>query len=123
MRKELLTIEFRYSDKPKNEDSSTCITKTITIGTFNTLEEAINEGNIVLKTLSKAFEVRADNKFRLKYLFGSPCRLVTNCCYPTNGIQYFAKITQLKYDDLSETITETFEAIKRYRKYKNSEEY
>ena len=121
MTKELLTIEFRYNDKPISENCCEYKKKTITIGLFDTLEEAIDGGNKVLNVLSETFEVRADDKFKLKYLFGSPLRLVTNCSYPTNGIQYFAKITPLKFDDLDETIQETFKASERYKKHKDSQ--
>ena len=113
--KELLTIEFRYHDQPEDVTNSVCRNKTITIGIFDTLEEAIEKGNKALEILSKHFQVRPDDKFQLHYLFGNPCRLVTNCCYPTNGIQYFAKITPLRFDDLSNTIKETFDEYGRYK--------
>lgn len=106
--KELLTIEFRYYVKPINEYSSGHKTKVITIGIFDTLESAINEGNKALNILSKTFEIRLDDKFKLNGLFGKPQRLVTNTCYPTKGIEYFAKITLLQFDDLNETIGELF---------------
>lgn len=118
MTKELLTIEFRYHDKPKGEWDSGCPNKTITIGIYETLEEAIVEGNKTLEVLSKTFEVRPEDKFKLKALFGSPQRLVTNCCYSTKGIQYFAKITKLEFSDLTETVEETFKAFDRYLEYK-----
>ncbi|NDV83002.1 hypothetical protein [Bacteroides sp. 51] len=113
--KELLTIEFRYHGQPEDVTNSVCRNKTITIGIFETLEEAIEKGNKALEILSKHFQVRSDDKFQLHYLFGNPCRLVTNCCYPTNGIQYFAKITPLRFDDLSNTIKETFDEYGRYK--------
>lgn len=119
MTKELLTIEFRYHDRPISDAFSGHTDKTITIGIYDTLEEAIAEGNKCIDILSKHFQVRSDDKFAMKFLFGQPCRLVTNCCYPTKGIEYFAKITQLKFDDLAETINETFEAFERYKNYKN----
>lgn len=108
MQKELLTVEFRYNDKLENRFT----TKTITIGCYDSLEQAIDKGNEVLSSIiSKKFEVRSNDKFKLKDTFGIPMRLVTNCCYPTNanGIQYFAKITQLKYDSLNDTINEVFD--------------
>jgi len=85
---------------------------------YDTLSEAINEGNKCLNKLSKRFQVRPDDKFKLNHLFGAPKRLVTNTCYPTNGIQYFAKITRMKFDSLEDTIDETFKALERF---KNSE--
>lgn len=121
MQKELLTIEFRYHDRPEDITNRVCHNKTITIGIFDTLEEAIKESNKTLEILSKYFQVRPDDKFQLHYLFGNPQRLVTNCCYPTNGIEYFAKITPLKFDDLLNTIKETFDAYERYKLSKEEE--
>ena len=117
MRKELLTIEFRYRDEP-DSIGSVYREKKITVGIFDTLEEAIEEGNRVLEILSRHFEVRSDDKFSNNFLFSNPCRLVSNCCYPTRGISYFAKIEPLKFDDLSETIGEVFESAERYKAYR-----
>lgn len=116
--KELLQIEFRYYDKPISEDYSGCKTKTITIGVFDTLEQAVNEGNKAIEALSKSFEVRPTDRFKIKGLFGLPDRLVTNSCYPTKGIQYFAKITKIEFTPIEEALTEIFEASNRYNKYK-----
>ena len=74
------------------------------------MEEAVEKGNEVLKALSE-----------VEGLFGFPDRLVSNCCYPTKGIQYFAKITPLKFDDLDSMIQETFDAYERYKFYKTEE--
>ena len=104
-----------YQHQPEDVTSSVCRNKIITIGIFDTLEQAIEKGSKTLEILSKHFQVRADDKFQLHYLFGNPRRLVTNCCYPTNGILYFAKITPLRFDDLSNTIKETFDAYGRYK--------
>jgi len=46
MKKELLTIEFRYHDKPLSKDFGGHESKTITIGVYDTLDEAIIEGNV-----------------------------------------------------------------------------
>lgn len=121
MQKELLTIEFRYHDRPKGEWDSGHPSKKITIGVFDTLEEAVKEGNEALKILSEHFQIRGDDRFEVHGLFGNPDRLVTNCCYPTNGIQYFAQITSLKFFDLSNVIRETLDAYERYKSYKEDE--
>ena len=42
--------------------------------------------------------------------------------YTTKGIAYFARITPLKFNDLSETIAETFKAYDRYRQYRREQE-
>lgn len=118
MQKELLEIEFRYHDRPIGSCPATSCSKTIAIGIFDTLEEAVKAGNETLKVLSEHFQVRADDRFKVRGLFGLPDRLVTNCCYTTKGVAYFARITPLKFDDLSETIAETFKAYDRYRQYR-----
>jgi hypothetical protein len=122
MTKEVLTIEFRYHDKPEGEHGTVFRSKTITIGIFDTVEEAVHEGNKVLNILAEYFEVRANDTFKLKGLCNLPERLVTNTCYPTKGIQYFAKIDSLKFDDLNKVIDETFKASDRYTEFKNSEQ-
>jgi hypothetical protein len=115
MNKELLRIEFRYTDAPKGEHDCGYRTKKITIGIYDSLEEAVKEGNKVLEDLSKRFEVRYDDKFGVNSgCFGTAKRLVTNCCYPTKGVQYFAQITKLSFDDVKEMVDETFEARIRY---------
>lgn len=119
MKKELLTIEFRYHDRPEWSHDSGYRTKTITIGVFDTLKEAVDEGNRKLKSLSEHFEVRADDVFKENGLFGFPQRLVSNSCYTTKGVSYFARITSLEFDDLSDTIAETFRAYDRYKQYRN----
>lgn len=121
MIKEILTIEFRYKDAPEYEADSEHKTKTLTIGIFDTLEEAVEKGNELLNILSKTFEVRSNDVFSLHGSFGGyPKRLVTNCSYPTKQIQYFAKISKLEFLDLQETIDQTFEARKRYEQYKQT---
>lgn len=121
MTKELLTIEFRYMDKPKSEDFSGATNKTITIGIYDTLEEAVDMGNSALNVLSKSFEVRPNDKFKVKGLFGLPERLVTNTCYPTKGVQYFAKITKLNFELINATVVEAFKARERYEEFLRNE--
>lgn len=115
--KRLVTINFRYNDRPINEHFSGATERTITIGIYDTLDEAIKYGNEAIKVLSKYFEVRPNDKFAKNYVFGKPNTLVSNCCYPTHGISYFAKITPLYFDDLTDTIQETFKAYERYKQY------
>lgn len=111
--KERLEIEFRYSVKPKNEADGGHRTKTITIGIFDSLEEAVEAGNKALEELSKWFEVRQYDRFKTKGLFGLPQRLATNCCYPTKGIQYFAKITRQDYSPVADTVEGIFKDVSK----------
>lgn len=114
MKKELLTVEFRYNDKPKDCAECRYVRKTVTIGIFDSLEEAVKAGNDTLRELSKAFEVRSNDVFKIQGLFGFPDRLVTNTCYPTKGVQYFACIKSLDFCDLPATIVEAFNSSDRY---------
>lgn len=130
--KELLTIEFRYRDKPKGEHDSEHKDKTITIGVYDTLEEAIVEGNKVLEILEKNFKLHVfpNNKGEAKKerfsknggCFGYPQRLVTNLAYLQTPFAFYAKIEKLTYGEVEQTITEVLEAGKRYKEYKNSEQ-
>ena len=119
--KELLKIEFRYLGINRHGDDWDCKKETITIGIFDTLEEAINEGNKTLDLLSAYFEVRSEDRFKIKHLFGYPKRLVTNTCYPTYGIQYFATITALKFKDLTGAINEALESHEKYKVFRKQE--
>lgn len=126
MTKELVTIEFRYLDKPRSEHFSGNETKTITIGVFDTLDEAIIEGNKALEVFEKHFKLNAAWNTKKRFsknggCFGSAERLISDLAYLQAPFTFFAKITQLKYNDVEETILEVLEAGKRYKKYKQNE--
>jgi hypothetical protein len=127
MTKELVTIEFRYRDKPKGEYDSGHPSKTITIGVFDTLEEAIVEGNKALEVFEKHFKIHVfpkgneANKDRFgksNGCFGSATRLVTPLAYLQTPFDFYAKITKLTYGEVEQTITEVLEANKRYKEHK-----
>lgn len=126
MTKELVTIEFRYRDKPKGEWDSGHPSKTITIGVFDTLEEAIVEGNKALEIFEKHFKLntawnKKDRFSKNGGCFGSANRLISPLAYLQTPFDFYAKITQLTYGDVEQTITEVLVGIERYKEYKNSE--
>jgi len=130
MTKELVTIEFRYRDIPKGDWDSSCKSKTITIGVFDTLDEAIVEGNKVLDVLESKFDIhtfpdgRKANKDRFgknNGCFGSANRLVTDLAYLRTPFSFFVKIEKLTYADVGEIIAEVLDAGKRYKEHKLSE--
>lgn len=129
MIKELVTIEFRYRDAPIGEFDSGHLTKTITIGVFDTLEQAIIEGNKALEVFEKNFELQRfpngnnakKNRFgKNNGCFGSATRLVTPLAYLRTPFDFYAKITKLTYGDVEQTIIEVLESNKRYVEFKNS---
>lgn len=132
MTKELVTIEFRYVDKPKSEHFSGHESKTVTIGVYDTLEEAIVAGNKVLEILEKNFKIHVfpNGKGEAKRerfsknggCFGYPQRLVSNLAYLQTPFDFYAKIEKLTYDDVQETIDHVLEGRKRYIEFKNSQQ-
>lgn len=57
MEKELLTIELSHHDLAP---------ETITIGIYDTIDEAVKEGNKALELLSRYFEVRKGDFFKTR---------------------------------------------------------
>jgi hypothetical protein len=114
MEKELLTIEFRYHVIPKSEYSSDYDAKTITIGVYDTFEEAIKEGNNIIKQLSSRFKHLRGEFGTKNGPFGSSTRLVADCFsgYP----HVFCKITKLKFEDVEDVMNEAFAKETEYRK-------
>ena len=110
MTKQLLTIEFRYKSIPKSDLCSEHTNKTITIGVYDTIGEAVAEGNKAVGKLRKTYKIH--NEFKVNGLFGRPDRLVCDEKYSV-----FAKITELKFDDLDVTIQEVVDSNAKYKKY------
>lgn len=127
MTKELLTIEFRYRDKPKSDSDSEHKSKTITIGVFDTLEEAIIEGNKAMEVFEKHFKLNPHWNKKERFsknggCFGYPHRLITALAYLQAPFDFYAKITQLKYGDVEQTISEVLESVDRYKEYEKQNE-
>ena len=119
--KQLLTVEYRYKSLNKYKNDYNHIDKIITIGIYNTIEEAIEEGNKVLDVIAPYFD---DNKetlnkverFKLRGLWGHPRKLVTDLgVRHKTGVQMFAKITTLQYEDAKETLLNAIEQVKQYK--------
>ena len=127
MKKYLVKIEFRYSDAPKTEDEYTSKNKMITIGVYDTFEEACKNGNNLLEVLESKFELhifpdgRKASKERFSknggYL-GSKNTLVSNLAYLKTPFEFYAKIETLEYSPIDEVIENVVNASKRYINYK-----
>lgn len=123
MEKFLVTIEFRYNDAPKYEGGSTQHpNKKITIGVFDTRDEANVEGNKSLEIFEKYFKLNPNYNKRERFsnnggLFGSPNDLVCDGTWVLTPFRVFAKITKLKYGDVEKSILEALEATRRYSEY------
>jgi len=131
MEKYHVNIEFRYEDKKFDRDDTDYVSKEITIGVFDTIEEANEKGNKMLELLESRFELhvfpggRKAPKERFSKnggCFGTAKSLITDMAYLKTPFKFFARVQKLKYDNLDESITEAVDAMKRYRDYKNREE-
>lgn len=123
--KYLVKIEFRYSDAPKDYVHTTR-SKHVTIGVYDTFEEACENGNKLLEKLESKFKLHefpsgesAEKKRFSRY--GGPFRtkntLVTNLAYLKTPFEIYADIETLKYDDIDEAIAEVLSSVERYREY------
>lgn len=128
MEKYLVTIEFRYTDAPKYEDDlQQYISKTITLGVFDTRDEANLSGNKALEIFEKYFKLNPHWNRKERFsnnggCFGSPNSLVTPLAYLQTPFDFYAKVTKLKYDDVEQTIINAIEATKRYKKFCNNKD-
>ena len=111
MNKEIVQIEFRYNVVPKSDYHSDCNTKTITIGIYDTLKEAVDEGNKVIDKIADRFNI----KDRLSVnTYGTPNRIVCNW---SGKVKVFVTINALHYDDLEETIDHVIKEQEKYNKF------
>lgn len=125
--KHLVTIEFRYNDVSKDSSETQHKFKTLTIGVFDTVDDAITEGNKALEVFEKHFKLNPHWNRKERFsknggAFGSMHNLISDSAYLTTPFTFYAKITKLNYYDVESTILEVVEATKRYRAYKHSED-
>lgn len=125
--KYLLTIEFRYEDAPKYEEGGfEYINKIVTIGVYESFDDACINGNSLLEILESKFSIhtfpdgREAKKERFSKnggCFGSKNTLVTDMAYLKTPFRFFAKIDTLKYSSISESIEDALSATKRRKAY------
>ena len=118
--RERLEIELRYY--ALQDDSVVYHNPTITVGIYDTIEEAVAAGNEMLVTLSKYFKVRVGDTFKVNGLLGYPDRLVSNCCYRTNGVVYFARIVRMEFADVEAKVKQAIQSAQELRMKENQEE-
>lgn len=129
MKKYLVKIEFRYSDVPKTDYDYHSKNKMVTIGVYDTFEEACKNGNSLLEVLESKFELHVfpdgskASKERFSKnggSFGSKKNLVASLAYLKTPFEFYAKIDTLEYDDIDEVIESVVSASKSYMNYKLS---
>jgi hypothetical protein len=122
MIKELVTIEFRYLDISNDKDCTIPKSKTITVGIYDTFEEAIIEGNKALEIFEKHFKLNPNWNVKERFGKTNGCfrlatRLVSPLAYLECPFDFYAKITTCCFDDIEQTILGVLEANKRYKEF------
>lgn len=122
MKKYLVTIEFRYQDRPDNDGFGESNTKKITIGVYDTDDEAIENGNKALEKFEKHFKLNPHYNVKERFskhggCFGGSNFLISDSAWIETPFTLFANITVLDYQDVDKTINEVLEARERYEDY------
>ena len=104
MTKYLVTTEFRYNSIPKGEFDSGYYNRTITNGVFDNIDDALNEGNNVIKQLKASGKFTIYDFFEKNHLFGRPNNLVTNGY--KDRVRVYIQITDLDFDDVNDVIND-----------------
>jgi len=125
MKKYLVTIEFRYAKLPKSERDSCHASQNITIGVYDSFDEAILNGNDLLINLENKFDLHVFPNGRgvakrKRFSenggpFGSKNILVTNLAYLRTPFDFCAKITTLDYlaiDNVIDSVVKSTEGVK-----------
>jgi hypothetical protein len=119
----LVDLELRYVDQPRDDRGyPDHVSKTITVGIYDTYEEAVEAGNAMLETeLETRFPLNKNwnkkNRFGEKYTM----YLISDLAYLTTPFNFFAHIKKLEISSISEAVDEALKAGSRYKEWKKKE--
>lgn len=121
MEKYLVTIEFRYRAIENNEVYLKF--KTITIGVYDTFDEACVNGNKQLEYLETKFPLNKYWNRKLRFsenggCFGSKESLISDSTYLTTPFSFFAEIKTLHLDPIEPTLDKVLNAVTEYKEWK-----
>lgn len=115
-------LELRYVDAPSDcDERAKQVSKTITIGIYDTYEEAVKAGNYMLETeLESRFPLNKNwnktNRFGETYTK----YLISDLAYLTTPFSFFAHINRLQLSPVSEAIEAALSAENRYLEWKKA---
>ena len=127
MNKFLVRFEFNYHYVRTSNSESGNKSKRITIGVYDTFDEAAKHGNEVLEYLEKHFLLNpnCDTKVRFSKdggCFGFPKDLISNVGYLRTPFYFCGTIKCLVYEDFRETILNIKESEEEYNNYPEQQE-
>lgn len=114
MEKYLVTVEFRYNGKP-DKIGCTTYSKTMTIGVYDSFDDAIDNGNKFLEYMETIFPLRHSVRDRFgknNGPFGDKTTLISNLGYLKTPFAFYAQITTLNFVDQGEFISGILGEIK-----------
>lgn len=118
----LVDIKFRYSDWNNEDERSTSKSKTVTIGIFNTYEEAAKAGNEMLETeLESRFPLNRNWRKRDRFGNQYTMNLISELSYLEMPFSFFAHIKKLEISSVSDAINEALKAQERYKQGKEND--
>lgn len=117
----LVDIEFRYSDKPRGDnDYPDHVSKTITIGIYDSYDEAVKVANNMLENeLESRFPL--NKAWNRKERFGERfnTNLISDMAYLTTPFSFFAHIKKLEFSSVSNVIDEVLVSESRYKEWRS----
>ena len=125
MKKFLVDIEFRYNDAP-DSCGGTYKSKTVTIGVYDTAEEAYSAGNAALMGLEKRFPLNKNWNRKERFsknggCFGYPKHLITESAYLITPFSFFAQVTPLDIAPVMPAVDDVLQSIERYKTHKEED--
>lgn len=119
----VVDLELRYADEPRDgREYPADISKTITVGIYNTYEEAMQAGNAMLETeLETRFPL--NKNWNRKERFGGfyTKNLISDLAYLITPFHFYAHIKKLEISSISDAIDEALNAESRYEEWKKKE--
>lgn len=117
--KYLVQIEFRYSDWDKEEERSKQLSKTVTIGIYDTYEEACKKGNSMLETeLESKFSLNPNWKKKKRFGETYTGYLISDLAYLETPFSFCAQIVPLEISSVSNMLDKVMESERRYKEGK-----
>jgi len=125
--KYLVTVEFRFTSVNKDKTDKNYNNKTITIGVFDSFDDACKEGNKNLEIMESRFSL---HKFPQGHFapkerfsknggcFNSRKTLITNLAYLKTPFEFYFKITDLNYQNIESFIDDTLSSVNEYREWR-----
>ena len=109
----MVDVEFRYNGKP-DKIGCTTYSKTLTIGIYDTFDDAIDNGNKFLERLELVFILIGEKERfgKTNGPFRSKTTLISNLGYLKTPFAFYAQITTLNFADDGEFIAGILSEIK-----------